>query len=52
MRVLNTIVMGSTAHTTLPRRWHADYGTFTGENNEILEGRLPPCVPLNRCWLV
>ena len=41
MRVLNTIVMGSTAHTTLPRRWHADYGTFTGGNNWIFEGMLP-----------
>ena len=43
VRVLNTIVMGSTADTTLPRRWHADYGTFTGDNNWVFEGMLPMC---------
>ena len=30
VRVLNTIVMGSTQANTSPARWHSDYGTFTG----------------------
>ena len=30
MRVLNTIVMGASREVTIPARWHADYGTFTG----------------------
>lgn len=31
VRVLNTIIMGSTLDKTIPRRWHSDYGTFTGD---------------------
>ena len=30
VRVLNTIVMGSTADNVVPLRWHSDYGTFPG----------------------
>ena len=30
VRVLNTIVMGSTNDNIIPLRWHADYGTFPG----------------------
>ena len=30
VRVLNTIIMGSPSDKTIPKRWHSDYGTFTG----------------------
>ena len=49
VRVLNTIVMGSTEDNTIPARWHSDYGTFTGpgecDNGLIIMIRLigPDC---------